>query len=117
MTTATERRERRAAVHEIALRQDLIVTRTQLMKLGVSESAITAEVDAGRWRRLGIHTLCTHTGDLSQRALWRYAVWESGCAAALDGAGALQAHDLQDSPRSRSTSRSLAAGIDRTCPA
>ncbi len=90
MTTALARRERRIAVGRMAEGQDGVVHRSQLIAMGLTASAIESEVRARRWRKVGRHTICTHTGDLGDGAMRRYAVWEAGSRAALDGSTALQ---------------------------
>ncbi len=94
MTTAYERRQRRIAVGRVADNQDGVIHRSQLVEMGVTASAIEAEVRARRWRKVGRHTICVHTGDLDAGAMRRYAVWEAGSRAALDGPSGLQARGL-----------------------
>lgn len=94
MTSARERQERRIVVGRLAETQHGVIHRSQLIEMGVTASAIEAEVRARRWSKVGRHTICVHTGDLDDGAMRRYAVWEAGGRAALDGATALQDRGL-----------------------
>lgn len=68
--------------------------RKDLRAVGITRADVRSEVAAGRWVRLGTHTVQIGTGSLSAEALrWR-AVWESGPGAVLDGASALHAAGL-----------------------
>lgn len=63
--------------------------------MGLTYDEVRAEVEAGRWRRVGRRTIST-LGDapLSERALWHRAIWEVGGGARLDGVTALKAWGL-----------------------
>ena len=68
------------------------MSRRELAALGIDRFAIRDMVSAGRWRVIGRQTVCLHTGELSERARWWWAVIETGPEiAALDGATALLA--------------------------
>lgn len=88
-------RQRRAAA--VAAPFDGIANRRDLRATGVSYADIRGEVDAGRWVRLGRHTVgvLAHEAVLTERGRWCRAVWESGAGAALDGVAALKAAGLQ----------------------
>lgn len=77
----------------LASTHDGVAHRAQLRAVGVSRADVRSEVTAGRWQRLGRHTvriLPSRTG----RAAWWTAVWESGSGARLDGVSALLASGL-----------------------
>ena len=81
---------RRALVQEELGHQDGVVTVAQLRELGLTYDEIRAEVEAGRWHRVGRKTLSiTGPEPRGPRALARRAVWEVGGHASLDGASAL----------------------------
>ncbi|WP_159085828.1 DUF559 domain-containing protein [Aeromicrobium chenweiae] len=77
-----------------ARRQDGVVSRAQLISLGVPRWRTRAEVAAGRWRAHGRQTIATHTGPLAQRSLLWSATFEGGSRSVLDGASALVAQGL-----------------------
>jgi len=93
--SAVRRRSRRARIQEYAARQDSVVSRQQLRSLGISDGEVAANLAAGRWRRLGQHSICMHTGPLPDRAQWWAAVFEGGPRAFLDGESALVAAGLE----------------------
>ena len=55
----------------------------------MSAAAIKANLDAGRWQSVGVHSLCVSTGPLSDDARLWTAVLEAGPRAYLDGDTAL----------------------------
>lgn len=78
----------------VAEGHDGVATRGMLRAEGLTVSFIRAQERAGRWTRLGRHTLgitCVVPG--VEGARWQ-AVWESGPRAVLDGVTALQAAGL-----------------------
>lgn len=88
-------RQRRGAL--VADDFDGIAHRRDLRAAGVSFADIRGEIDAGRWVRLGRHTVgigVRHAPTRGRGRWWR-AVWESGAGAVLDGVAALQAGGLQ----------------------
>lgn len=78
----------------IAAKFDGIAHRRELRAAGVSYADIRGEIEAGRWHRLGRHTVGVGTRVLTERARWAHAVWESGSGAALHGVAALKAAGL-----------------------
>jgi hypothetical protein len=75
---------------EIAADRDGVISRRELAALGLNRFAIRDMVAAGRWRVLGRQAVCLHTGDLSERARWWWALIDAGPEiAALDGVSAL----------------------------
>lgn len=65
-----------------------------LVAAGITRDAVRAQVTAGRWRALGVHTIAVAEGDdPGLRRQWR-AVWEAGSGAVLDGVSSLQAAGL-----------------------
>lgn len=93
-TGRTSRRPLTAPVARLASRQDGVVTRGDLHRLGLSRWDLRREVAAGRWRVHGRHSVLTHTGPLDLRARWRIALQEVEGHAALDGVTALHAAGL-----------------------
>lgn len=71
-----------------------VATRAMLRAEGLSTGLVRAQEQAGRWSRLGRHTLGVTVREPGPDGLrWR-AVWESGPGAVLDGVSALQATGL-----------------------
>ena len=94
-----DRRERRA--RPIALAHGGVAHRAELRAAGITRADVRTEIDAGRWKRRGRHTVQIGTGDLTREAALWQALWESGSGAILDGASALIACGLTGfSPRS-----------------
>lgn len=83
--------DRRAIARGLAAGHDGVVHRLALAEHGIDRFAVRNEVNAGRWFKVGRHTVAVQSPDLSERAQWWRAVWESGSGARLDGASALQA--------------------------
>ncbi|WP_115922339.1 hypothetical protein [Calidifontibacter indicus] len=96
MTLSSERRERRAGVHEVALRQAGVVSVSQLGALGVSRAAMRAEIAAGRWHRRGTRTLVVAPFAVCAETDWWTAVLETGRVSALDGTSALEHAGLRN---------------------
>lgn len=78
----------------LAEMQEHLLSRRQLFAGGVTRASLRANLQAGRWRAWGRHTIALHSGPLAQRALWWRAVIEAGPRAMLDGVSALQAAGL-----------------------
>ncbi|MET0821587.1 MAG: hypothetical protein ABWY58_11530 [Aeromicrobium sp.] len=91
----TTRHRRAAIVRRLAEAQDGVVSRRQLLALGLTRWDIAAELRAGRWRQHHRQTVCVHTGPLGERARLRHAVIEAGTRAVLDGTGSLLAAGLK----------------------
>ena len=87
--------DRRALVERELGHLGGVATVAQLRGLGLTYDQIRAEVDGGRWHRVGRKTVSTlgplPSGDL---AIWHRAVWEVGGDACLDGISALLAAGL-----------------------
>lgn len=93
-TTAVARRRRATLAAPLFAAHGGVARRRDLRAAGVGRDDVRAEISAGRWHRVGWHTVASHTGPLTEEArLWR-AVWESGSGAALDGVAALCAYGL-----------------------
>lgn len=89
------RHQRAAIARPLAETQDGVVSRRQLLALGLTRWDIAAELRAGRWRQHHRQTICTHTGPLGERASLWHAVIEAGTRAVLDGTGSLLAAGLR----------------------
>ena len=61
---------------DLADRQEGVISRRQLYRLGVTRWQVVAQVRAGRWRRIGDQSVCVHTGPLSRRARHWAAVFK-----------------------------------------
>lgn len=90
----TTRTQRAALVRDLAESQHSVVSRRQLLSLGLTRWDIRAELRAGRWRQHHRQTVCIHNGPLTGQAKLWHAVIEAGGRAALDGTGALLAAGL-----------------------
>ncbi len=90
----TSRHHRAVLVRDLAGAQDGVVSRRQLLALGLTRWDIAAELRAGRWRQHHRQTICVHTGPLGDRARLWHAVIEAGTRAVLDGTGSLLAAGL-----------------------
>ena len=88
-STATGRRLLRTAAADLAALQGGVITRAQAQDLGFSSAAIRANLVAGRWQAVGVHSLCLTTGPLTEDARLWTAVLEAGPRAYLDGESAL----------------------------
>lgn len=89
-----QRSERQRLAQPVADLHDGVAHRRQLAMVGISREDIQGEVDAGRWLKLGKHTVVVLRQSWSRRAAWFHAMWESGSGAVLDGIAALQASGL-----------------------
>jgi very-short-patch-repair endonuclease len=88
-------RRRIAKAIALADEQGGVVSRPQLLELGVSRGQIRANLAARRWRRWRTQCVAVHTGELSDTgSLWA-AVLEAGPRAVLDGASSLTASGLK----------------------
>lgn len=82
------------SVGDLAHAQEGVLSRRQLLALGLTRWQILAQLKAGRWKAHGRQTIAIHTGELNAVA-WRwYAVFESGPRSVIDGASALEAAGL-----------------------
>lgn len=88
------RDERHAVAAAVAWRHGGVATQVLLRTAGLTGRDIRTEVDAGRWQRLGRHTVGVLTPEPTGEGAWWWAVWESGPGAVLDGVTALQASGL-----------------------
>ena len=88
------RRRRKMLVQDLAEQQNYVVSRRQLLALGLTRWDVRAELTAGRWRAHHRQTIAVHTGQLIDRARLWHAVIEAGTRSALDGTGALVAAGL-----------------------
>ncbi|WP_181445474.1 hypothetical protein [Flexivirga caeni] len=83
--------ERRATARALAGEHGGVVHRTTLAEHGIDRFGVRNEVAAGRWFRVGRHTVAVGSPEIGVVAQWWRAVWESGSGARLDGASALLA--------------------------
>lgn len=89
--------ETRHRLHNLAVsiaeRHGGVAKRTELTAAGLPPGAIKAQIAAGRWHRLGVHTIGLTAEPTVIGQHWR-AVWESGTGAAIDGVSALRVAGL-----------------------
>lgn len=78
----------------LARRQGGVISRRQLLSLGVPRWRTRAQVRARRWRRHHRQTIAIHTGPLPSLAVQWFAVFEAGSRGALDGVSSLIAAGL-----------------------
>jgi hypothetical protein len=93
-TSLSRRALRSSIASELGVLNDGLLHRADLRARGVSRHDVRTEVLCGRWERKGRHTVRIGEGDLTGPALLRWAVWESGSGAMLDGAAALVAQGM-----------------------
>ncbi|HXH77644.1 DUF559 domain-containing protein [Nocardioides sp.] len=112
-------KQRIAKATALAEEQGGVVSRQQLLRIGVTRGQIRANVTARRWRTVRRQCLAVHTGELSTLGAQWAAVLEAGPGAVLDGGSALIASGLrgfeQDSFRvsvPRNARRRRAKGLD-----
>lgn len=87
--------ERRDVARLLAAEHGGVARREELIQRGIGPGVIRAEVDAGRWERMGVHTVGIDRFNVYRPpALWWWAVWEAGPGAVLDGVSALHAAGL-----------------------
>lgn len=92
----TEERARRHRIaHQVASPHAGVARICDLLAAGLTRGQIRHEIEAGVWRKVGIHTLDIDGGDPARQALWWRALWESGSRSVLDGITALQAAGLE----------------------
>lgn len=86
------------AWQSVADGQSGVVTRAQVMALGMTQGAINARLDSGRWVRLHPGVYATFTGAVPPRARLWSAVLACGDGAAIGGRAALWLWEVTDSP-------------------
>lgn len=81
---------------ELADHQEGVASLQQLIALGLTYDEVRAELEAGRWHRVGRKTISL-SGPmlLNDRARFRQAIWDVGGGACLDGTSALMAWGLR----------------------
>lgn len=79
----------------VAQRQGGVVSRRQLLRLGVPRWRTRAQVAAKRWRRHQRQTVAIHTGPLPPLAIQWMAIFEAGSRGALDGVSSLVADGMK----------------------
>lgn len=89
MTSKEQRTDRRTSIASFSERQSGVVSVSQVLSLGISRSAMRAELAAGRWQRRGSRTLAVDPFIQTAQTAWWFAVLESGRQSALDGVSAL----------------------------
>lgn len=80
----------------LACRQQRVVTRAQLIGLGMNQFEIRAQLDARRWTAWGAHVLLLHNAEPSRRQLMWAALLDPGEPAALVSHTALEIAGFRD---------------------
>jgi len=88
----------RAAVDALALSQAGAISRRQVLELGVTRSAIAAQLSSGRWSRAGRGVYLTFTGPVPPSTRHWVVSLEAGTDAVLAGASALWLLGVLDRP-------------------
>lgn len=92
--SARRRAWRQEVGRQVARRHGGVANRADLLRAGLADHDVRAEVDRGVWHRAGCHTLCIEgAAPQGEGLLWR-ALWESGPRAVLDGPSSLIAAGL-----------------------
>lgn len=81
-------------VAQLAFAQSGLVSRRQLLAVGVTRWQVVANLRAGRWLAHGRQSIALHTGPLDAAAMRWFGVHEAGPRSALDGHSALEAAGL-----------------------
>ncbi|MDO5533028.1 MAG: hypothetical protein Q4F65_00045 [Propionibacteriaceae bacterium] len=89
-----ERERRHQLAKRLAQPYEGLATRSMLHAAGLTRGQVRSQIEHGAWRAVGRHTLDVTGVELTGRAAWWLALWESGRSAALDGISALQAAGL-----------------------
>jgi hypothetical protein len=85
-------------LQELARDQCGVLTRSQILRCGLTDGAIKANVDAGRWRRLFTGVYATFTGPPPRPAQLWAAVLRAGPGAMLSHESAAEVAGLVDRP-------------------
>lgn len=93
-SAAFDRDDVRARAESVARQQDGVISRRQLLVLGVPRWQTRAQVRARRWMAHGRQTIAVHCGPLGEAARHWSATFEAGTRGVLDGASALVAAGL-----------------------
>lgn len=88
-------KRRLAKAVKLAMSQGGVISRPQLLALGVTRSQIRAQIASQRWRAWRSQCIAVHTGALTPLGEQWAAVLEAGPQAVLDGASALIASGLR----------------------
>ncbi len=88
-------RRRIAKAVALAEQQGGVISRPQLLEIGVTRGQVRAQISARRWRRWRTQCVAIHTGELSATGQLWAAVLEAGPRAVLDGASSLVASGLK----------------------
>jgi hypothetical protein len=90
-----ERRDPRGQLAVLAQQQDNVVSRSQLLQLGISARQIDAQLEARRWKCVGPLVTVLDNGTLSPGQLRWVAVLNAGVGAALCARTALEVDGLR----------------------
>jgi hypothetical protein len=83
---------------EVARLQDGVITRTQVLAVGLSSSAIDRRLRSGRWRRVYAGVYATFTGPMPRSAMLWAAVLQAGPGATLSHQTAAEMAGLIEQP-------------------
>lgn len=82
------------SLEELAVVQDAVVSRAQLLERGITRDRLKNEVRARRWQRVGSRAVVLHTGPLTRIQRWWCAIFNTGIHAVLAGPTAAEASGL-----------------------
>jgi hypothetical protein len=84
---------------DLAREQERVVTRQQLLELGLNQFEIRAQLSARRWTAWGAHVVLLHNADLTRRQLMWAGLLDAGEPAALVSHSALELVGFRDFAR------------------
>lgn len=90
-----ERARRHRIATEVADQHGGVALLSDLLAAGLTRDHVRAEIEAGAWRKAGVHTVHISGGTPTEKARWWRALWEVGSRAVLDGETALLAAGLK----------------------
>ena len=88
----------RHAVHQLCAEQEDVVSRSQLIAVGVTRAQICTRLEARLWQRMYRGTYAVHTGQLSYRARAWSAILYAGDGAMASHETAAFLYQLIDRP-------------------
>lgn len=79
---------------DLARRQDGLLARSQLHRLGLGSDLVDTQIAAERWQRISATVVCTTTGQLTRRQLMWAGTLHAGPGSVVGGLTALEVHGL-----------------------
>jgi hypothetical protein len=94
-SSENETRRLPSAIHDIAVRQDEVLSRKQLRDVDISDKQVSSRARSGLWRTIGSDVVVLHSGRLSRRQKWWAGVLHVRDPAILCLASAAEAGGLR----------------------